>query len=359
MSPSRIDAFTPPATQEAVVADATGAPVVSSSAPCSPLEPGQVYVRTEAVAINPSDTKMVGDFVVPHALFGADYAGTVVAVGSDVDTDVHVGDRICGAQHSMHAATPFHGAFGRFNVTNGAVWLKLPLAWSTEAGASLGAGVSTAGLAIRALGLPLPDEPRKAPTRVLVYGGSTATGTIAIQLLKLANLIPIATCSPKNFDLVKSRGAEETFDYHDPQCAEKIRSYTSNELRYALDCVTTVESTQVCFKAIGRAGGKYVSLDPFQEHVATRKVVKTDWVLGPAIFGDGSTWPDPYGRPADPELKEFGARLWKIAQKLVDEGKLQHHPLKVLEGGFETVIEGMEMVKKGQVSGEKVVIRLR
>ncbi|KAF6803239.1 zinc-binding dehydrogenase, partial [Colletotrichum musicola] len=266
MSPSRIDAFTPPTTQEAVVADANGAPVVSSSAPCPPLEPGQVYLRTEAVAINPSDTKMVGDFVVPHALFGADYAGTVVSVGPDVE-GVEVGDRICGAQHSMHAATPFHGAFGRFNVTNGSVWLKLPPGWSTEAGASLGAGISTSGLAIRALGLPLPDEPQKAPARVLVYGGSTATGTIAIQLLKLANLIPIATCSPKNFDLVKSRGVEETFDHHDPQCAEKIRSYTSNELRYALDCVTTVESTQVCFKAIGRAGGKYVSLDPFQEHV--------------------------------------------------------------------------------------------
>lgn len=127
---------------------------------------------------------------------------------------------------------------------------------------------------------------------------------------------------------------------------------------YALDCITTVESTQACFRAIGRAGGKYVSLDPHQAHVATRKVVKTEWVLGPAIFGQGSTWPSPYGRPADPELQKFGARLWAVTQKLVDEGKLQHHPLQVLKGGFETVIDGMERVKKGQVSGEKIVVRL-
>ncbi|KAK2008308.1 zinc-binding dehydrogenase [Colletotrichum eremochloae] len=357
MSPSRVNEFIPPATQEGIVANINGLPVVSVEAPCPPLGPDQVYVRTEAVAINPSDTKMMGDFVIPNALFGADYAGVVVAIGSRVQ-GVEIGDRICGAQHSMYAGTPFYGAFGRFNVTNGSVWLKLPPAWSFEAGSSLGAGISTAGLAIRALGLPLPDEPLKVPARVLVYGGSTATGTIAIQLLKLANLIPIAVCSAKNFDLAKSRGAVEVFDRRDPQCAEKIRAYTSNNLSYALDCITTVESTETCFKAIGRAGGKYVSLDPFQEHVATRKVVKTDWVLGPAIFGQGSTWPAPYGRPADSELKDFGAKLWAIAQKLVDKGVLQHHPLQVLEGGFETVIRGMERVKKGQVSGEKIVVRL-
>ncbi|KAK1974677.1 zinc-binding dehydrogenase [Colletotrichum cereale] len=352
-----LNEFTPPVTQEGIVADADGAPVVSAEAPCPPLHPDQVYVRTEAVAINPSDTKMVGDFVIPNALFGADYAGTVVATGSKVQ-GIEIGDRICGAQHSMYAGTPFNGAFGRFNVTNGSVWLKLPPGWSSEAGSSLGAGVSTAGLAIRALGLPLPDEPRKVPATVLVYGGSTATGTIAIQLLKLANLIPIAVCSPKNFDLAKSRGAVEVFNYRDPQCADKIRTYTSNNLMYALDCITTVESTEACVKAIGRAGDKYVSLDPFQEHVVTRKVVKTDWVLGPAIFGHGSTWPAPYGRSADSELKEFGAKLWAIAQKLVDEGRLQHHPLHVLEGDFGTVITWMERVKSGQVSGQKIVVRL-
>lgn len=63
-------------------------------------------------------------------------------------------------------------------------------------------------------------------------------------------------------------------------------------------------------------------------------------------------------RPGDPELKEFAAKLWAVAQKLIDEGRLQHHPLHLLQGGFDMVIKGMELVKKGQVSGEKVVVRL-
>jgi NADPH:quinone reductase-like Zn-dependent oxidoreductase len=166
-----------------VVADSNGNAIICE-APCPALRSDQVYIRTEAVAINPSDTKMRGEFITPFGIFGADYAGTVIAVGSDVK-DVNVGDRVSGAQHSMHARMLDYGAFGQYNVSNGPVWMKLPPSMSTEAGASLGAGISTAGLAVRALGLPLPDAPTNKPTRVLVYGGSTATGTIAIQLLKL------------------------------------------------------------------------------------------------------------------------------------------------------------------------------
>ena len=101
-----------------------------------------------------------------------------------------------------------------------------------------------------------------------------------------------------------------------------------------------------------------MSLDPFSTHVATRKVVSADWVLGPTIFGDGSTWPPPYRRPGSDEVRRFSADLFAIAQKLIDEGKLQHHPLRVLDGGLEAVLEGMELVKSGTLSAQKIVVRL-
>jgi NADPH:quinone reductase-like Zn-dependent oxidoreductase len=46
----------------------------------------------------------------------------------------------------------------------------------------------------------------------LVYGGSTAVGMFAVQLAKLAGYKVVATASPKNFDLVKSYGADEVVD---------------------------------------------------------------------------------------------------------------------------------------------------
>ncbi|KAM4055325.1 alcohol dehydrogenase groES-like domain-containing protein [Hirsutella rhossiliensis] len=347
----------PPAIHPAVVIEAGDRVRVRDHVRLPALEKDQFLVRTEAVAVNPSDTKMRGAFVTAGGVLGTDYAGTVVARGQGV-TEVEVGDRVCGAQHAMDANTPLRGSFGAYNISAGKVWLKLPPSVSTEGGATFGAGISTAGLALKLLGLPLPDAPVAKPAYILVYGGSTATATIAMQLLSLANMIPIAACSPKNADQVRAYGAEATFDYRQPDCAAKIKAFTKNNLRYALDCITTVESTAFCYAAIGRAGGKYVALDPFSQHAATRANVVADWVLGPSIFGDGSTWPAPYGRPPSEEIRAYGEKLWALAQKLVDEGKLRHHPVRILEGGLEEVVTGMEMVRSGKLSGEKCVVRL-
>ncbi|KUL82427.1 hypothetical protein ZTR_11200 [Talaromyces verruculosus] len=50
---------------------------------------------------------------------------------------------------------------------------------------------------------------------VLVWGGSSAVGSNAIQLATAAGYDVITTCSKKNFDYVKSLGAVNVFDYTD------------------------------------------------------------------------------------------------------------------------------------------------
>jgi NADPH:quinone reductase-like Zn-dependent oxidoreductase len=176
--------FTPPATQSALIVDDNDEVMIWNEAPCPTLPADQVLLRTDAVAINPSDTKMRGGFATPFGILGADYAGTVVAVGSDV-TGVAVGDRICGAQNEMFESTPDRGAFAQHNVTRGEIWMKIPPSWSTEAAASLPVGICTAGMAMKLLGLPLPDKPVSKPAAILIYGGSTATATIAMQMMRL------------------------------------------------------------------------------------------------------------------------------------------------------------------------------
>lgn len=193
-----------PRRQRAIVVDEHDNPRIWDEAPCPQHAPDQILLRTDAVAINPSDTKMRGNFVVPQGILGGEFAGTVLAVGSQVTEDISVGDRVCGAQNEMFAATPDRGAFGEFNVTRGSGWMKIPPSWTTEAAASLPVGISTAGLAMRLLGLPLPSlTGRNGDTKtpgsentsgdssvqdgemVLVYGGSTATATIAMQMMRL------------------------------------------------------------------------------------------------------------------------------------------------------------------------------
>jgi NADPH:quinone reductase-like Zn-dependent oxidoreductase len=63
---------------------------------------------------------------------------------------------------------------------------KIPNGMSFEDTATLGVGVTTVGQALyMTLKLPLPTEPAKTSFPILIYGGSTATGTLAIQYAKL------------------------------------------------------------------------------------------------------------------------------------------------------------------------------
>jgi NADPH:quinone reductase-like Zn-dependent oxidoreductase len=78
------------------------------------------------------------------------------------------------------------GAFADTVIGKAHVSLRLPDTFTFEEGATLGAGLTTNGLALyKSLGLPLPNAPAHTPFPVFVYGGSTATGAQAIQLLKL------------------------------------------------------------------------------------------------------------------------------------------------------------------------------
>lgn len=169
-----------------VVDSADSTHSIRNDVPLPAPQPDEFIIRTNAIAINPSDLKMRGPFVVLDGILGIDCAGTVISVGSNV-TDLKPGDRVCGPQHSMHAHSPHYGDFTDYAACSGRVWMKVPESIRIQGTASLRAGISTAGLGIKLLGLPLPDAPisQEKKVYVLVYGGATATGALATQLLKL------------------------------------------------------------------------------------------------------------------------------------------------------------------------------
>jgi NADPH:quinone reductase-like Zn-dependent oxidoreductase len=178
-----------PLNQSAIVGLADGGLGISHEASLPLLEDDMILVKNEAVAVNPIDTKLVGKLCTENAVAGMDFAGTVVALGRNVKAAaaIHVGDRVCGAVQGMHSLTPAVGAFAQYVGATDAVTLKLPEHMSSEEGASLGSGIGTIGLALfQSLGIPgTPDNPTDSPRDILVYGGSTATGTMAIQILRL------------------------------------------------------------------------------------------------------------------------------------------------------------------------------
>ncbi|KAI0186918.1 putative zinc-binding dehydrogenase family oxidoreductase [Astrocystis sublimbata] len=346
-------------TQSAIVGNGEGTVELSHNVPMPEAKGDVVIVRTMAVSVNPVDAKMRGPYVTAGAIGGCDFAGVVEEVGPDAAKyDIKIGDRVCAAIMGMNSLEPTHGAFSEYVGAHASALVKMPAVMSFESAAALCTCFMTCGLALfRSLRLPGdPLSPSAKPLPVLVYGGATATGTAAIQLLRLSGFIPVVTCSPHSYDLVKSYGAEIAFDYHDSNCAAQIREHTRNSLCYVLDCITTTQSMQTCYAALGRAGGRYTALDPFPEAVAaTRKIVKADWVIGPTMLGLEIAWPAPHRRDPDPDTFAFGQEWKATVQELLHKGLIREHPLLIQSGGLAKVLDSMEAIKVKKFPGKKLV----
>lgn len=75
----------------------------------------------------------------------------------------------------------------------------IPLVYSTVYGALVEAGK-----------LPFNPKPEERDTRsVLILGGSSGTGNVAIQLAKKMGLKVVTSCSERNRDFVTGLGADE------------------------------------------------------------------------------------------------------------------------------------------------------
>jgi len=170
---------------------------------------------------------------------------------------------------------------------------------------------------------------------------------------------PIGVCSPKHFDFVKSRGAVKVFDYQSPSCAQDIRTYTKNSLAYIIDPMADVRTMTLCYAAMGRAGGRYCALEAYSEDLTTsRRVVQPELIMGMSIFGKRVALSYGYEKEADPESRAFGVQWVQEVQEVLDEAGLKSHPVRILEGGYQGVLKGLDLLKQNQVSGEKLVVRL-
>lgn len=190
-----------PRYQTAVVAQGPGQLAIQHNAPVPSLAPDMAIVKTAAVAINPADAKMLDYSAAPGAIHGYDFAGTIVALGKDALASgrLAVGDRVAGFVHGMNSLQPDVGAFAEYVGACADILLKLPDHVDFEEAATLGVGIGTAVLGLfselrvpasleqlREGGKkPVDDAGEKKRAFVLVAGGSTATGTRAIQLLKM------------------------------------------------------------------------------------------------------------------------------------------------------------------------------
>jgi NADPH:quinone reductase-like Zn-dependent oxidoreductase len=213
----------------------------------------------------------------------------------------------------------------------------------------LGVGITTVAQGLyQELGLPFPPNKVQETTPVLIYGASTATGTLAVQFAKLSGYEVIATASPHNFDLLRKLGADQVFNYKDADVGQQIRKATKDKLKLVFDCIAEGNSSTICAAAISSSGGHLSALLPVKDF--PRNDVKANFTLAYTALGE--KYSDRF--PANQKDYEFGSRFWRVAEELINSGKIKTHPTEVRKG-LENVPQGLQDLKDGKVSGVKLV----
>jgi hypothetical protein len=85
--------------------------------------------------------------------------------------------------------------------------------------------------------------------------------------------------------------------------------------------------------------------------------VENRHTLGYTITGESFKF-GPKEWEAKPEDFEFGKKFWELSSKLIASSQIAVHPPKVGKGGLQGVLDGMEDLKEGRVSGVKLVYRV-
>jgi NADPH:quinone reductase-like Zn-dependent oxidoreductase len=251
--------------------------------------------------------------------------------GKGVTKTFKTGDRVFGYGRGANSDRLEDGTFAEYIIVKGDLQIHIPAQLTFEEAVTMGVALYTAGQGlIQNLGLPFINEESKTATPILIYGGSSATGAMGIQLAKLSGYTPLATCSKHNFDYVTSLGASAVFDYKDPECGSKIREYTENSLTVAWDTISDETSALVCARALSSSGGRYGSLGPSK---CPRADVQSNMTIGTTLLGEELHFGD-FKIPAMPDHLAFAKKLAVLCEDLLAEKKIKPLVPRLMNGGF-------------------------
>ncbi|KAI0061887.1 GroES-like protein [Artomyces pyxidatus] len=339
--------------QYASVVSAEGAPILKQVDIHRP-GPGEVLIKVIAASQTPSDWKTAERARVTGAVLGLDYAGVVAEVGADVPETVrHVGERVCGF---VHGGTTHRGSFCEYLVGSARYGIvAIPDSWSFEDAASVGC----AGLTVMQSfyetypSLPTPLAPAAEPFPILIYGGSSSVGIYAIQVAKLSGLHVIATASKRNFELLKSYGADEVYDYNDPDVGQKIKASTQGNLTHAMDTISEGNTGKIIADAFSDEGGVVGTILHYQ---SPRADIKNHFILAYQLLGEDFQFPIPYKVSSD--IYALSEKCGSLLSATLALGKVKPMPTLIMPKGLASVDEGFAYMKGGKVSAQKITYRI-
>ncbi|KAL5048097.1 chaperonin 10-like protein [Aspergillus fruticulosus] len=314
----------------------------------------RVLILVLAVAINPTDHKMILHSNCPGGITGCDFCGIVEETTAKSGVShLPPGIRVSGALFPYGLDECDNGAFAQYIVADSPLLVKVPEHWSDLEAASLGVGWSTLSLALSdpsALGLEgTPTKPvHSKGDLVVIYGGGTASGTFGLSALgphglysNRCNLYQIGTVGDRHLHR-RPQGSRTKAD------PPRSRLHCGCRIRGDQSCGDRPHRRQVC-----TSRGIPVAW-------RTMKAAKVKEVMGFQVLGVDMNFgaDSPYTRPADEGLAEIGRQWAAEIEALMESRKIKAYPLRELQDGWDGIIRGMEVLRKGELQGQKLVVRI-
>jgi len=210
----------------------------------------EVLIKIYAATVNRTDCATLrakpffarfftGIFKPNNPIFGTEFAGEIEAVGENVSS-FKVGDIVFGFNENSFGA---HAEY--MTMSEDKALTTIPKNITYEQAAATTEGAYYAYNFINKVNL-------ESGQKVLVNGATGSIGSAAVQFLKYFGVNVTAVCNTKDFELVKSLGAEKTIDY-------TKEDFTKNDQKYNYVFDAVGKSSFAKCKPLLQPGGVYMS----------------------------------------------------------------------------------------------------
>ena len=318
-----------PESMTAIEISVPGGPDVLKSCTRPTPQPaqGEVLVRVAAAGVNrPDVVQRMGLYPAPPGasdLPGLEISGTVVAIGIGVDPEI-LGQKIC--------ALVAGGGYAEYCIARADVCWTVPEALSMEEAAAIPETLMTVWHNVFERGYADEGE------TILVHGGTSGIGSMAIKLSKLFGLTVIVTCgSDDKCAAALGLGADHAINYKTLDFVDEVKRITDGTgVHLVLDMVAGpyVPRNMKCLRDDGRhvtiaiQGGAMAEVPMVQ--VMMRRLTLTGSTLRPrsnafkALLADEiyrNVWPDVVaGRLRPATAQSFPLANAAAAHALMESG---------------------------------------
>lgn len=207
-----------PATMRAIDPEAPGGPEVLQivERPVPAVQPGEVLIRVAAAGVNRPDVmQRKGAYPPPPgapSIFGLEVSGTVVALGEGVH-QLMVGQPVC--------ALVAGGGYADYVTAPAGQCLPVPELLSMEEAAAMPETLFTVWTNLFERAYASEGD------TVLVHGGTSGIGTMAISLCNIFGITIIVTAgSDEKVAAAKALGADHAINYRTEDFVERVKEIT-------------------------------------------------------------------------------------------------------------------------------------